>query len=163
MKANKTFIDGTTVCPACNSTMAVFNYKTNAVSNVSTKTNWEQWKKTTSWTETTRATGGGTMCLPCYQKRKLSFWLIFGAIVLMAILFIVIGLAASIKPLLYIGIAVAAVIAILLFSKSARELYDLVKMIERKTNVSKEFVCLLVNEHSNEFNKNDVVEASRAE
>ena len=130
---------------------------------MSTKTNWEQWKKTTSWTETTRDTGCGTMCLKCYQKRKLRFWLVFGALVLLTVLFIVIGLSSSIKPLLYTGVIFAAVIAILLFSKSAREIYDLVKMMDRNTNASMEFVCLLLNEHRSEFNKNDMVEASRME
>ena len=161
MKTNKTFIDGTTSCPVCNSAMASFSYKTNVVSNVRTKTNWEQWKKTTSWTETTRDTGRGTMCLKCYQKRKLRFWLVFGAFVLVTVLLIVIGLNTSLKPLLYIGIAFAAVVAILLFSKSAKEIYDLPKMMDRKISTDKEFVCLLLNEHRNEFNKNEVVEARR--
>jgi len=62
-KRIKTFIDGTTKCPVCNSNMACFRYKKNAVSNVSRKTDWERWKKVTTWTERTYAESHGYMCL----------------------------------------------------------------------------------------------------
>lgn len=161
MKANRTYIDGTTICPVCNRAMARFQYEKNEIGGVSTRTDWAQWKKITTWQETPYDKGIGCMCLRCYGKRKLRFWLIFVLLILTAALSIIIGAKCSIKPLLYVGIGIAAVFLILICSKSAQELYDLRSSAECKLNPAQEFVHLLIKEHPGEFNRNDMVRASK--
>ncbi|MDI9497217.1 MAG: hypothetical protein QM270_01860 [Bacillota bacterium] len=161
MKANRTFIDGTTVCPVCRAEMTCFQYDKNTISNARVKTDWQAWKKITSWTETTYGRGIGFMCLDCYKKRARRFWLVFGLLLLMLIAAIATGAVFSLKPLLYTGLGGLAVMLILFYSRDAKEFYDLEKAIRRHANPTQEFASRLVREHPDEFQRNDIIRATR--
>lgn len=150
-KKQYTFLDGTTVCPACRKEMARFRYTLNSVSNVAVnqKTNWEQMKKTTTttWKERTYRSGKGYMCLHCYKKRQTVFWIIFSILCLALIACIVLGRVLSIQPLFIGGLGVLVVTLLFAYSKSGQELVDLKALIRRKINPDYEFLKRFAEEH----------------
>lgn len=150
-KKQYTYIDGTTVCPACGKEMDRFQYTLNSVSNVAVnqKTNWEQMKKTTTttWKERTYRSGKGYMCPHCYKKRQTVFWIVFSILCAALIACIVLGRVLSIQPLFIGGLGVLAVTLLFAYSKSGQELIDLKALFRRKVNPEHEFLAFFAKEH----------------
>ena len=154
-----TFIDGTTVCPKCKSQMKTFRYKKNAVSNVAVKNDWAAMKKITTWNEQTYGYGQGRMCMNCYKKRQVRFWVIIALFFAAMIACMILGAVLDITPLLVTGLGLIVLFFIFAGSKSGKELFDIWKAVSRYSRPAQEFVSRLVSEHNDQFGRNDMVYA----
>ena len=118
-------------------------------------------KKITSWQEQTYGHGAGTMCMACYKKRQIRFWIVLGILLAAMIAAIVVGAVCSIQPLLIGGFLALGVFFAFSLSKSGQQLYDVFKGMERYANPAQEFACRLVTEHPEQFGRNDVVDVDK--
>jgi hypothetical protein len=158
---NRTFIDGTDVCPVCQAKMVRFTYKKNAVSNLASKNDWTAMQRVTTWNEKTYGGGHGYMCQSCYKKRQIRFWAIFSLVWAAIIASVAVGAALRLLPLLIGGIGAAVVLFAFAYSKSGKKLYDIEGAMSRYAKSAQEFASRLVAEHPEQFGKNDHVYVER--